>query len=78
MSTFIIYELLGIKLLNYNKCASKKKTIKRNFFFCNQKINDKCRQGRVDQKKKSIENPIKKWNGFLYGHKKVDSKYFEI
>jgi hypothetical protein len=50
MSTYIIYRLLGIKLLNCNKCTSKNITIKLIFFFCNQEVNDGCQQGKVDQK----------------------------
>jgi hypothetical protein len=37
-----------------------------------------CQQSKIDKKKYSTHNPIKNWNNFLYGHKKIDSKYFEI
>ncbi len=38
-----------------------------------------CRQGKVNKKKSSLPKiQFKKWNNFLYGHKKVDSKYFEV
>ncbi len=37
-----------------------------------------CQQGKANKKKYFAQNPIKKWNNFLYGHKKIDSKYFEV
>ncbi len=37
-----------------------------------------CQQNKVNQKKQFVQNPVKKWNSFLYGHNKVDSKYIEV
>jgi hypothetical protein len=35
--------------------------------------------GKVKLKKRIVrQSPTKKWNKFLYCHKKVDSKYFKV